>query len=157
MLRSCMESWVFQSHSRQLVATGNGLGRYGADQLPAAEPSPPGTWSGAPSGLQAAYLSPPPTLLLAGEIDEATYQDLLQVLARAVATDRHLLQVDLADVVYCDLAGLRAILSLARPGSAGSASVDQLVLRRVSVQLRTVIRVLGWNVTPGLFFAEPVN
>ena len=149
-----MESWVFQAQNRALVARAgaDGMGRNRTGQLSAAEPS-----SGTDSPLQAAYFSPPPTLFLAGEIDEATYRDLLRVLRWAVAADRHQLQVDLADVVYCDLAGLRAILSLAQPGPAASASVDQLVLRRVSLQLRTVIRVLGWNAQPGLFFAEPLN
>jgi anti-anti-sigma regulatory factor len=154
-----MECWVFQAQSRELAAStgAHRMGRYRADRLPAAEPAPQDAAFDGDGGLQAAYLSPPPTLYLAGEIDEATYQDLLLVLERAAATDRQLLQVDLADVVYCDLAGLRAILSLAQPRSAGSARIDQLVLRRVSVQLRTVIRVLGWNAAPGLFFAEPVS
>lgn len=152
-----MESWVFQSRHRELVGSAgdHGMAWNRADQLSAAEPRRAA--SGADSPLQAAYFSPPPTLFLAGEIDEATYQDLIRVLRRAVATDRHQLQVDLADVVYCDLAGLRAILWLAEPDSPACASVDQLVLRRVSDQLRTVIRVLGWNAKPGLFFAEPVN
>lgn len=117
MLRSCMDSWVFQSQNRELVASAgaNGMGRNSADRLSAAEPRHAAP--GADSPLQAAYFSPPPTLFLAG---------------------------------------LRAILSLAERSPA-SASVDQLVLRRVSPQLSAVIRVLGWHVRPGLFFAGPVR
>jgi ABC-type transporter Mla MlaB component len=105
--------------------------------------------------LRATYTSPPPTLFLGGEIDESTYRDLLRVLELAVATKRHLLRVDMADVMYCDLAGLRAIVSLAHAGKPGSTSVDQLVLQHLPIQLRTVVRILGWDATPGLFLAEP--
>jgi anti-anti-sigma regulatory factor len=112
------------------------------------------SWDLPDSPLRAAYTSSPPTLFLAGEIDESTYPDLLDVLDLAAATSHHRLQVDMAEVVYCDLAGLRAIISLAPAGRPGSASVDQLVIRHLSDQLRTVIRVLGWDTTPGLFLTD---
>lgn len=106
------------------------------------------------SPLRAAYTSPPPTLFLAGEIDESTYPDLLGVLELTAAARHHRLRVDMAEVVYCDLAGLRAIISLAPAGRPGSGRVDQLVIQHLPDQLRTVIRVLGWDTTPGLFLAD---
>lgn len=151
-----MESWVFRSGRRSRAA---GLGVCSERQLascaagvPAAEgrPQQPGS-PDAESPLQAAYTSPPPTLFLGGEIDESTYPDLLDVLKLITATRHHQLQVDMADVVYCDLAGLRAIISLAPADRPGSASTDQLVIQHLPAQLRTVIRVLGWDATPGLF------
>ena len=46
---------------------------------------------------------------------------------------------DLAAVTYCDLAGLRAILSLAGAASGGHPGAGLLVLG-----------ILGWDATPGL-------
>ena len=112
------------------------------------------SWVFPESPLRAAYTSPPPTLFLAGEIDESTYPDLLDVLKLTAATRHHRLRGDMAEVVYCDLAGLRAIISLAPAGRAGSARVDQLFIQCLPEQLRTVIRVLGWDTTPGLFLTD---
>jgi ABC-type transporter Mla MlaB component len=131
-----MESWVF--------------GRYPAQVMALRE---------AESPLRVAFTRPPPTLRLAGEIDESTYAELCGVLALAVATGERQLRVDLGDVEYCDLAGLRAIVSLAPvdstdcvdAGSAVVARVEQLVLRHVPAQLQDVIRILGWDARPGLF------
>lgn len=136
-----MESWVFGPHPAQVIA------------LNAAE-----------SALRVAFTRPPPTLRLAGEIDESTYEELRGVLALVVAAGERQLRVDLGDVEYCDLAGLRAIVSLTQVGStdwvdadrADAAMVDKLVLRHVPAPLQTVIRILGWDATPGLFVdAQP--
>lgn len=156
MLRAAVESWIFRP-SR--CDRGAGLGVWANGQLAgsaggATERRQPGS-ADAKSPLQASFTSPPPTLSLAGEIDESTYQDLLDVLKLAAATRHHQLQVDLAGVVYCDLAGLRAIISLAPADSPGAASVDQLVIQHLPAQLSTVIRVLGWDMTPGLWLVDP--
>ena len=72
------------------------------------------------SGLQARFTQPPLVVHLAGDIDEWTYRILTEVLAMAAATGWDPIQVDLAGVGYCDVAGLRAILSLAGgPGEGG--------------------------------------
>ena len=75
---------------------------------------PAPSFPGAPaSGLQARFTQPPLILHLAGDIDEWTYRTLTEVLAVAAATGWDPIQVDLAGVGYCDVAGLRALLSLA--------------------------------------------
>jgi ABC-type transporter Mla MlaB component len=111
----------------------------------------------AESPLRAAYTSPPPTLFLGGEIDESTHRDLRRVLKLAIAARRHVLRVDMADVMYCDLAGLRAMLLLADAGGPGAASVDQLARQHLPRQLETIMRIPGWDATPGLSLAEPVS
>ncbi len=66
-----------------------------------------------PSALHAVFTSPPPTLHLAGDIDDSTFPDLTRILAHTAAAGASRIHVDLADVEYCDVAGLRAIISLA--------------------------------------------
>ena len=57
----------------------------------------------------------PPGLAIAGEIDESTYLALLAALQELPDSPPEL-HLDMADVSYCDLAGLRAIVRLASPG-----------------------------------------
>ncbi len=125
-------------------------GQAGGDGVPVASfPGPPD------SGLQARFTQPPLVLHLAGDIDEWTYRTLTEVLAVAAATGWDPIQVDLAGVGYCDVAGLRAILSLAGgPGESGrtdgEAAVGQIVLAHLPPGLRAVLRILGWDTVPGV-------
>ena len=57
-------------------------------------------------------------LALAGEIDEFTYSPLVATLDELTRGQQEV-HVDLADVAYCDLAGLRAIVRLAGPAGEG--------------------------------------
>lgn len=153
-----MERWVYRPQDREPACRAgvHAGGRHRASQA-LAERRRPAAAHEAQSALRAAYTSPPPTLFLGGEIDEVAYRDLLRVLELAAGSQRHLLAVDMADVAYCDLAGLRAIISLTNALPPGSAGVDQLVLHHLPMQLKTVLRVLGWDATPGLYLAEPLN
>jgi ABC-type transporter Mla MlaB component len=100
----------------------------------------------------------PPGLAIAGEIDESTYPALVRTLKEGVGVAREV-HFNLAGVEYCDLAGLRAIILLAgaeggyrTDGSDGQGGADgrRLVLHEVPPQLRTVLRIVGWDATPGL-------
>ena len=93
----------------------------------------------------------PPRLAVTGEIDESTYSSLVRTLEELTrgAPEVHL---DLAGVVYCDLAGLRAIVRLAGPGPDGSPD-RRVVLHRVPEQLRSVLEIIGWDSVPGLVVA----
>ena len=94
---------------------------------------------------------PGPGLTLAGEIDEDTYPALEAVLAgfAAGAAD---LDLDLAGVAYCDLAGLRAMVRLAGARAGGGRRV---ILRNLPPGLRTVLEVVGWDSTPGVVIDPP--
>ena len=94
----------------------------------------------------------PPGLAIVGEIDESTYDGLIGALGRfAHGPDE--VHVSLGGVSYCDLAGLRAIVSVT--GADGGTwreggDTRRVVLHEVPPQLATVLRIVGWDSTPGL-------
>lgn len=61
--------------------------------------------------LRVTWAGSPPVLTLAGEIDESTYPGLVGALKEATNGEEEI-HVSLAEVEYCDLAGLRAIILL---------------------------------------------
>jgi len=90
----------------------------------------------------------PPWLVVAGEIDEYSYTSLIRVLA-SVAGDPGEIHIDLADVEYCDVAGLRAFVVLAAAPCRGHGGV-RVVLHKVPSHLVNVLHILGWDATSGL-------
>jgi anti-anti-sigma regulatory factor len=88
----------------------------------------------------------PAGLIIAGEIDESGYSLLVQSLA--ALPPRGEVHIDLGAVEFCDLAGLRAILSLAEP--ADDENVDRhLIVHAMPPQLRRILQILGWDDMPG--------
>ena len=98
--------------------------------------------------LRITRTGPPSGLAIAGEIDESTYSPLVATLDE-LTRGQHEVHVDLAGVVYCDLAGLRAIVRLAGPSGAGQPG-RRMVLHQVPPQLRAVLEIIGWDSVPGL-------
>ena len=94
----------------------------------------------------------PPIVALAGEIDESTYPGLVDALEAAVDGQSEV-HFDFAQVAYCDLAGLRAIVRVT--GADGNGSRRRVVLHRLSPELETILRIVGWDGTPGLALDEP--
>jgi anti-anti-sigma regulatory factor len=106
--------------------------------------------------LRVIWAGSPPVVLIAGEIDPARYSGLVRTLEGL--TDEGDVHVNLAEVVFCDLAGLRAVLRLARTGRAGEGHGGRrLVLHDVPPHLRRVLEILGWDSTPGLIMNEPAQ
>ncbi len=93
-----------------------------------------------------------PVFAIAGEIDESTYAGLVGVLDELGDTGGEV-QLDLAGVQYCDLAGLRAIVALTGAGHVGNGR--RVVLRDVPPHLRKVLEIVGWDTTPGLTMDGP--
>jgi anti-anti-sigma regulatory factor len=94
--------------------------------------------------------------VVAGEIDEYSYKSLIRALA-SVARDPSEIHVDLADVEYCDVAGLRAFVVLAAAPCRDHAGT-RVVLHHVPPRLVNVLHILGWDTTTGLTLAEgPAN
>ena len=62
--------------------------------------------------LRITCIGSPASLAIAGDIDGYTYAALLDTLRR-LTDGLHEIHINLADVDYCDLAGLRAIILLA--------------------------------------------
>jgi len=102
----------------------------------------------------------PPGLAIAGEIDESAYSGLLGALQRS-ADGRDEIHLNLGGVSYCDLAGLRALVCVTGARGCedcyrGQRGVRcQVVLHEVPPQLITVLRVVGWDTTPGLTLDPP--
>jgi ABC-type transporter Mla MlaB component len=101
----------------------------------------------------------PPGLAMAGEIDESTYPGLLAALDKLTDGPAEV-HVSLAEVSYCDLAGLRAIVRITGADSNGSDGGGgdgsrRVVLHGVSRQLTAVLRIVGWDSIPGLAVDQP--
>ena len=99
--------------------------------------------------------SSPEVVLIAGEIDQAHYLGLVSTLEDLVDPEGDV-RVNLAELAYCDLAGLRAILRLARTGREDQGrSGRSLFLDDVPPHLATVLQILGWDSTSGLIMTLP--
>jgi ABC-type transporter Mla MlaB component len=95
----------------------------------------------------------PPIMVLAGEVDEASYPGLVAALTGA-AVHYDEIHLDLAGLGYCDLAGLRAMVRLASPDAPGGGVVKQVVLHRVPDSVRTVLHIVGWDAAARLTVAD---
>jgi anti-anti-sigma factor len=83
---------------------------------------------------------------LAGEIDEAALPALARRLGE-IAAELDEVHLNLADLDYIDLAGLRVIVGLADSGRRG------VVLHQVPPHLRAILNIVGWDTAPGVEIA----
>jgi len=102
------------------------------------------------SPLTASFTRPPATLRLAGVIDESTYPVLRRALAKAAMAGDEAIRVDMARVEFCDLAALRMIVSVARPGGQNRAAVARVVIADLPTPLSDLMHILGWDTAPGV-------
>jgi ABC-type transporter Mla MlaB component len=98
----------------------------------------------------------PPGLAITGEVDESSYSSFVRALARFTGGQSEI-HIDLAGLLYCDIAGLRAIVDLT--GARGRSGQDcrRVVLHEVPPQLRAALRIVGWDATPGLVLHERID
>jgi ABC-type transporter Mla MlaB component len=90
---------------------------------------------------------PGPGYALAGEIDESTVGGLSGKLAE-IAAGLDEVHLDLADLDYSDLAGLRVIVQLAAQGRR------HVVLHHIPSHLRAILGIVGWDTAPGVELAS---
>jgi len=96
----------------------------------------------------------PEIVRIAGEIDQAHHPGLVSTLKDLVDSEGDV-HVNLAELAYCDLAGLRALLRLARTGREDQGHDGRsLFLEDVPPHLVTVLRILGWDSIPGLIMTQ---
>ena len=88
-------------------------------------------------------------LTLAGEFDICSLPDLTAALADA-AGSAGTLHLDLADVRYCDLAALRAILGPVQARDDQQHLARPVVLHHPPAQVLRILQLTGWNALPGL-------
>jgi ABC-type transporter Mla MlaB component len=92
--------------------------------------------------LAASHVLPGPTLRLSGELDFGCATALAEVL------DGHhhgTLRLDLADLRYVDVAGLRALR-----GKKG----ERMAITAASQPVKSLLALLGWDTDPGIEIAE---
>lgn len=106
------------------------------------------------SPLAATFTRPPATLRLAGVIDESTYPVLRRALAKAAMAGDYVIRVDMAGVEFCDLAGLRMIVSLAGPGGQNWGAAGQVVIADLPTPLSDLMHILGWDTAPGVLLLD---
>ena len=80
--------------------------------------------------LRITCIGSPASLAIAGDIDEYTHAALVDTL-RKLTDGLHEIHINLADVAYCDLAGLRAIVLLAGGSANHDGGGTRLVLHEV--------------------------
>jgi anti-anti-sigma regulatory factor len=104
--------------------------------------------------LRITCIGSPASLAIAGEIDEYTHEALVDTL-RNLTDGLHEIHINLADMAYCDLAGLRAIILLAGGSTSHGGGGTRLVLHEAPGYLKNILQILGWDTTPGLAIEEP--
>jgi anti-anti-sigma regulatory factor len=116
-----------------------------SDQVDRREPQSP---------LAATFTRPPAALRLAGVIDESTYPVLRRALAKATMAGDDAIRVDMAEVEFCDLAGLRMIVSAAGRGGRDRAVPGQVVIADLPASLTDLMHILGWDAAPGVVLLD---
>jgi anti-anti-sigma regulatory factor len=101
--------------------------------------------------LHITIVSKLPGMIVEGEIDESGYLTLTESLAALPPHgDVH---VDLGDVEFCDLAGLRAIVCAADSADE-EIPARHVVLHALPHRLRKILEILGWDEIPAVIFDE---
>ncbi|MFC5828655.1 STAS domain-containing protein [Nonomuraea insulae] len=83
-------------------------------------------------------------LRVRGDIDRASRPVLARALARAVRISRADIHLDLSELTFIDVAGLRLILHTA----AGLPPPRALVLQDAPATVRDLLALLGWELGP---------
>jgi anti-anti-sigma factor len=87
----------------------------------------------------------PCTIRLRGEIDVSN-SDAIATAVTAALGDSGDVRVDFADVLFCDLSGLRALVRAAR----SVAPAQRITVTALPEHLLRALRLVGWSELPGL-------
>ncbi|GAB3865711.1 MEDS domain-containing protein [Dactylosporangium cerinum] len=92
----------------------------------------------------------PRGLRLHGTVDELTAAPFAEALAHTADWPERVVVIDCADLRFIDVAGIRALVR-----AAEALPPDRtLQVRHLSPTLRNVLRIVGWDNTPGLLIAS---
>jgi anti-anti-sigma factor len=114
------------------------------DSSPAGSPAHPVAPVYADDSLEITPLGEPSGLRLVGSIDASNAGAVHAALADLPANSD--LVIDLTDILFCDVAGLRAIVETAQRRTAG----HQLILRGIPEHVRRTMIAAGWTTVPNL-------
>ena len=90
-------------------------------------------------------------LWVKGELDRSTLPALRQALDSMASGG---FCVDLSDLVFIDVGGLRALVAAAAPHNGGG---HVLTLRSAPPHVRRLLDLTGWHKTPGLHLQDPTR
>ncbi|GLW12411.1 hypothetical protein Misp01_75390 [Microtetraspora sp. NBRC 13810] len=96
--------------------------------------------------LRIVRLAEPYGLRVEGDVDSSTVTAFVAALQRVTSGHEARVYADLGRVEFIDVAGLRALVSVA--GRLGRGR--ELVLRPVPPHIRHLLVLIGWDVVPGL-------
>jgi anti-anti-sigma factor len=97
-----------------------------------------------PGALRVTVIQDPPGIAVAGDIDFVTIEEFEQAIRGAIAQFPDDVHVDLGDVEFMDLEGLRTLVHASHTlAEAGR----KLVVERMSSHLREVLRIVAWSET----------
>jgi anti-anti-sigma factor len=89
-------------------------------------------------------------LTVTGVVDHYNVDSFAQSLTSSLEGQGDL-NVDLSELEFCDVSGIRALVRAAECLNDGR----RMVLHGLPPQLRTVMTVVGWTDLPGLVISEP--
>jgi anti-anti-sigma factor len=93
--------------------------------------------------------SSPAGIKFTGEMDASNSHAVGSSIAVAMIPDQDL-HVDVSDLQFCDISGIRALVAAAEGLNQGRG----LLLHGMPPQLKTVIKVVGWSRLPTLVVCE---
>ena len=99
--------------------------------------------------LVVSHTTSPAGLSFAGEIDASNSHAISRSIATAVTPGKDL-HVDVTQLLFCDISGIRAFVSVAEALPEGR----RLLLHGMPPKLERVIRVVGWNRIPSLVVCQ---
>lgn len=98
---------------------------------------------------QLVIMRTPGGLSISGVIDNYNVDSFFRSLNASLGREGDV-NVDLSELEFCDVSGIRALVRAAECLDSGR----RLVLHGLPQQLRTVIKLVGWTDLPGLMIGE---
>jgi anti-anti-sigma regulatory factor len=99
--------------------------------------------------LVVAQTDSPAGISFSGEIDASNSHAVGSSIVAQMTPGKDL-HVDVSQVIFCDISGIRAFVSVAE----GLPEGRRLLLHGMPAPLETVMRVVGWNRLPALLVCE---
>jgi len=93
-------------------------------------------------------------MLLVGELDVATEPVVATLIEQQLATGHREVRIDLSELVFCDVRGMRALLQASRRLTAAGG---QLVLVRPRPLFRRIVVLCGLSDDLGLLDSPPTD
>ncbi|WP_327007749.1 MEDS domain-containing protein [Dactylosporangium sp. NBC_01737] len=92
----------------------------------------------------------PRGLRICGTVDDLTAGAFADALAHTTQWPERIIVVDVAELLFIDVAGIRALVRAAE----ALAPDRTLHVRHLAPTLRNVLRIVGWDTTPGLTIGD---